>query len=80
MKTKQIMRRYIFLAVLALSLLVPTATAGAKRPNVLFLVTDDQQESIRSDVERVSTSAYLGDIVVGGFLYDVDTGKLERIC
>jgi carbonic anhydrase len=53
---------------------------GPDTAGVSFLVTADQQEAIRSDVERVGTSPYLADITVGGFLYDVDTGKLERIC
>ncbi len=45
-----------------------------------FLVTDDQEGALRADVQRVQSWPYLGSITVGGFLYDLDTGRLRRVC
>lgn len=40
----------------------------------------DQPTTVRADVMRVRTHPLIGDdILVGGFLYDVDTGLLERV-
>jgi carbonic anhydrase len=44
-----------------------------------FLVDPDQAGAIRADVERVQASAYLTDLEVGGFLYDLATGRLARL-
>jgi hypothetical protein len=35
---------------------------------------------LRADVQRVRSWPYLGKLAVGGFLYDLDTGRLRRIC
>jgi carbonic anhydrase len=45
-----------------------------------FLVTDDQMESVRADVQRLRSSPYLRQLVVGGFIYDVDTGRITQVC
>jgi carbonic anhydrase len=45
-----------------------------------YLVTDDQQATLRADVERVRSLPEFGRIDVGGFIYDVDTGRLTQIC
>jgi carbonic anhydrase len=40
----------------------------------------DQRRTIEADVIRVKTHPLIGDdVLVGGFLYDVDTGLLERV-
>lgn len=40
----------------------------------------DQPSTIRADVQRVQSHPLIGeDILVGGFLYDVDTGRLHRV-
>jgi carbonic anhydrase len=40
----------------------------------------DQRRTIEADVIRVKTHPLIGhDVQVGGFLYDVDTGLLERV-
>lgn len=40
----------------------------------------DQRTTVRADVLRVQSHPLIGhDIAVGGFLYDVDTGLLERV-
>lgn len=41
---------------------------------------DDQLATIRSDVQRVRTHPLINqDVLVGGFLYDVETGLLEPV-
>ena len=41
----------------------------------------DQEATLRADVQRIDSWPFLhGDVVVGGFLYDVDTGLLRRVC
>ena len=45
-----------------------------------FLVTDDQEAAIRADVQRVRSWPYLAGLCVGGFLYDVDTGRITQLC
>ena len=53
---------------------------GPDTRSLAFLVTDDQEETVRDDVQRVRSWPYLTHLRVGGFLYDVDTGRLERLC
>nr|MBA2696920.1 carbonic anhydrase [Actinomycetota bacterium] len=33
-----------------------------------------------TDVQRIRSWPYLGDTAIGGFLYDVDTGRVTRVC
>ena len=55
--------------------------AGAPDTRSLsFLVATDQDEALRTDVQRARSSPYLVGTPVGGFLYDVDTGGLTRVC
>jgi carbonic anhydrase len=45
-----------------------------------FGAVEDQRAALRDDVERVRAHPLVPDTVaVGGFLYDVDTGRLERL-
>lgn len=45
-----------------------------------FLVIDDQLTSLREDVAMVRTYPLLAEgVEVGGFVYDVDTGRLEQL-
>ena len=54
---------------------------GPDTRSLAFLVTDDQEETLRDDVQRIRSSPYLADRVeVGGFLYDVHSGRLTQIC
>jgi carbonic anhydrase len=57
-----------------------TAAGGPDTSELSFLVATDQLAALRSDVARAQASAYLKDTVIGGFLYDVETGLLSRIC
>ena len=45
-----------------------------------YLVTDDQEATLRSDVERVRSLPEFDRLDVGGFIYDVGTGRLTQIC
>ncbi len=53
---------------------------GPDTQSLAFLVTDDQEATLRADVQRVRSWPYLTGLRVGGFLYDVDTGRLAQIC
>lgn len=56
------------------------AAGGPDTRSISFLTTQDQQAAIRTDVQRVRSWPYLVDVTVGGFLYDLDSGKLHRVC
>ena len=62
---------------------VHAAVADAGGPDtrsLAFLVAADQEATVRDDVQRVRSWPYLTGLRVGGFLYDVDTGRLARLC
>ena len=55
------------------------ASAGMDASWQRFHVVEDQTAALREDVRRVTAHPLIPDTVkVGGFLYDVDTGLLER--
>ncbi len=53
---------------------------GPDTRSLSFLVTHDQEATLRADVQRVRSWPYLASLRVGGFLYDVDTGSIAQIC
>ena len=55
------------------------AAGGPNTRGIAFQTTDDQEATLRHDVERVRSSPYLPGVVVGGFIYDVDTGLLRQV-
>jgi carbonic anhydrase len=57
-----------------------TAAGGPDTRSLGFLVATDQEAALRGDVQRVRSSPYLRRLEVGGFLYDVDTGRVTRVC
>lgn len=62
---------------------VHQAIAGAGGPDtrsISFLTTSDQEASLRDDVQRIRSWPYLEDVAAGGFLLDLDTGHLRRVC
>jgi carbonic anhydrase len=62
---------------------VHAAVAGAGGPDtrsLSFLVTDDQEAALRADVQRIQSWPYLARLRVGGFMYDVDSGRIARLC
>jgi carbonic anhydrase len=53
---------------------------GPVSESLTFLVADDQEATLRDDVERVRSWPSLARLRVGGFIYDVETGRLTQIC
>lgn len=53
---------------------------GPDLSDLPFLVSTDQVQSLREDVARVRRSPYLSSVIVGGFRYDVATGRVVEIC
>ncbi len=45
-----------------------------------FLVTNDQEATVRADVDMLRSSLYLTHVRVGGFRYDVETGRVRQLC
>ena len=56
------------------------AAGGPDTRSLAFLVTDQQEETVRADVQRIRSWPYLQRLRVGGFVYDVDTGRLTQLC
>jgi carbonic anhydrase len=57
-----------------------SAAGGPDTRSIGFLTAGDQRAALRADVQRVRSSPYLPDLTAGGFLYDVDTGRIEPVC
>jgi carbonic anhydrase len=55
------------------------AAGGPDTRAISFLTTEDQAASLREDVQRVRSWPYLVNLTVGGFLYDIDTGRLAQL-
>jgi carbonic anhydrase len=61
---------------------VRTAMRDAGAPDTSgldFLVTSDQDASVRDDVELLRSSPFLTHVRIGGFRYDVETGRLTQL-
>ncbi len=56
------------------------SSGGPDTRSLSFLTTSDQQSALIGDVQRVRSWPYLGRVVAGGFLYDLDTGQLRQVC
>jgi carbonic anhydrase len=56
------------------------AAGGPDTRSLAFLVTSDQEATVRADVQRVRSWPYLARLRVGGFLYDVNTGLVTQLC
>jgi carbonic anhydrase len=56
------------------------AAGGPDTRSLGFLVAQDQETTVREDVQRIRSSPFLQRLRVGGFLYDVDTGRLTQLC
>ncbi|MBA3844612.1 MAG: carbonic anhydrase [Actinobacteria bacterium] len=53
---------------------------GPDTRSLTFLVSGDQNGTVREDVQRVRSWPYLTGLEVGGFLYDVDSGRITQLC
>jgi carbonic anhydrase len=56
------------------------AAGGPDTRSIAFLTTTDQPAAVREDVQRIRSWPYLGNLVVGGFIYDLETGKINQVC
>jgi len=56
------------------------AAGGPDTRSLSFLTTTEQEAALCSDVQRVRSSPYLPRVVVAGFFYDLDTGRLRHVC
>jgi carbonic anhydrase len=56
-----------------------SASAGQDASWQVFHVVEDHEAALREDVRRIRTHPLIPErVAVGGFLYDVDTGLLDR--
>jgi len=55
-------------------------SGGPETSDLSFSTSADQAASVRADVERVRSFGRLETLQVGGFVYDVTTGSLTRVC
>ena len=56
-----------------------SAAGGPDTRSLDFAVMTDQRAALREDVQRIRSFPYLQQLQVGGFLYDVRTGRLEQL-
>jgi carbonic anhydrase len=56
------------------------AAGGPETSDLSFATSVDQVASVSADVERVRSFDRLEGLQVGGFIYDVTSGALTRIC
>jgi carbonic anhydrase len=55
-------------------------SGGPETSDLSFSTSADQTASLCADVERVRSFRRLETLEVGGFVYDVATGALTRVC
>ncbi len=53
---------------------------GPDTRSLAFLMAEDPGAAVRDDVQRLRSWPYLSQLEVGGFIYDVETGRLTRLC
>ena len=53
---------------------------GPETSDLSFSTSADQGATVSADVERVRSFGRLEGLQIGGFVYDVATGRLTRIC
>ena len=56
------------------------AAGGPDTRSITFLTTLDQEASLRADVQRIRSSPYLDRVDVGGFIFDIDSGRVRQVC
>jgi carbonic anhydrase len=62
---------------------VHAAVAEAGGPDTRslgFLTAADQEAALREDVGRIRSWPYLPAVAVGGFVYDLASGRLRQVC
>jgi carbonic anhydrase len=56
------------------------AAGGPDTSDLSFAVAAGREETVRRDVDLIRSSPHLAGLEAAGFLYDVETGRLSRIC
>lgn len=56
------------------------AANGGDASQLSFGADPDQETHLRADVERLRAEPLTNKAEIGGFLYDVDSGRLTRVC
>ena len=56
------------------------AQGGPDTRSLEFRVATDVEATLRHDVQKVRSSPYLEGIEVGGFVYDVASGRVTQVC
>jgi carbonic anhydrase len=56
------------------------AAGGPDTSGLPIRTAPDQEAAVRSDVELARSFESLAGLQVGGFLYDVETGRLSQLC
>jgi len=55
------------------------ASGGPDTGALDFLSVPDVEAALRADVRQAQASPYLRDVEVGGFVYDVESGRLRHV-
>jgi carbonic anhydrase len=55
------------------------STGGPDTRSLSFLTTKDVRMALAHDVQRVRSFPYLNDLQVAGFVYHLDSGRLEPL-
>ncbi len=53
---------------------------GTDTRSLAFAVRAGWEETLRHDVQRIQSSPYLTGVEAGGFVYDVASGRVVRVC
>jgi carbonic anhydrase len=56
------------------------AAGGPDTSDLSFAVSAGREETVRRDVDEIRSLPHLAGVAAAGFLYDVETGRLSRIC
>jgi carbonic anhydrase len=56
-----------------------SAAGGPDTRSLSFLTASDQDAALVADVQKVSSWPYLAGVAVGGFVYDLTTGRLRPV-
>jgi carbonic anhydrase len=53
---------------------------GPDTRSISFMPSVDQESALVDDVQKVRSWPYLNDVAVGGFVYDLQTGRITQVC
>jgi carbonic anhydrase len=56
------------------------AAGGPDTRSLGFLTAEDQEASLRDDLQRIRSWPYLQGVQAGGFILDLDTGRIRPVC